>query len=213
MVFKEGSNIIYWSFSRRENYHEYMYCLSRLHELGYVVESVTSDKHGSLVSSVKTIFPEIPHQYCTVHIQRRCQSLLTKNPETQAGKDLLEVVLFINRIRTHNDKEIFLRWLKRYEKRYQAFINQRTYSLDPYSEKRWWYTHKNLRTAFRHLRSSTDNMFHYLNNPNIPKDTNGLEVEFSHLKTKLRAHCGLTRERRARFIRWYWSLKSTQNVH
>jgi len=83
------------------------------------------------------MFPDIPHQFCLVHIQRRCETLLTKNPETDAGKNLLELVKFINKIKTQNDKQIFLKWLVRFEKRYDVVIKQRTYS-----GKSWWYTHK-----------------------------------------------------------------------
>ena len=171
-------------------------------------DSVTSDKHGSIISVVKHALPNIPHQFCTVHIQRRCQSLLTKKPETQAGEELLEIVLFVNKISNHYEKDIFLKWLDRYEERWRSFINQKTYSKEPDIGRKWWYTHKNLRLSLRTLRSSTSNMFYYLDHPNIPKDTNGLEAEFTHLKLKLNAHRGLTRERRANFVSWYWFLKS-----
>lgn len=213
LVFKEGSNIIFWEFALRESYSAYVYGLSRLVEMEYEILSVTSDKHGSLVSAVKSLFPEIPHQYCTVHVQRRCQSLLTQKPETKAGEELLELVLNLNQIKTPYERDIFLKWLWRFKLRYESFINQRTYAKDPHAEKKWWYTHKNLRKAFRHLETSTQNLFFYIEDSNIPKDTNGLEAEFTHLKIKLRAHCGLTRERRQRFISWYWYLKSTRNVH
>jgi len=175
--------------------------------MGYTFESVTSDKHGSIISVAGYALPNVPHQFCTVHIQRRCQTLLTKKPETQAGTELLELVLCINKISNHYEKEIFTKWLGRYESRWESFINQRTYSKDPSIGKKWWYTHKNLRGSFRTLRSSISNMFYYLDNPNIPKDTNGLEAEFTHLKLKLNAHRGLTRKRRANFISWYWFLK------
>lgn len=149
------------------------------------------------------MFPDIPHQFCLVHIQRRCETLLTKNPETDAGKNLLELVKFINKIKTQNDKQIFLKWLVRFEKRYDVVIKQRTYS-----GKSWWYTHKNLRLAFNTLKSSKNNMFFYLENSSIPKDTNGLEAEFTHLKTKLNMHRGLSKNRRESYVFWYWLLKS-----
>jgi len=79
MVFKEGENIIFWHYALRENYFNYLFCFSKLNELGYIIKSVTSDKHGSLVSAVKVTFPNIPHQYCMVHLQKRCQTLLTEN--------------------------------------------------------------------------------------------------------------------------------------
>ena len=122
--------------------------------------------------------------------------------------ELLEIVLFINKIKTYHEKEVFLKWLDIYEKRWSEFINDRTYSYDPNTSRRWWYTHKNLRSAFRLLKNSTNNMFHYLEDENIPKDTNGLEAEFTHLKQKLNAHRGLTRKRVVGFVSWYWFLKS-----
>jgi hypothetical protein len=213
IVFKVGKFVIFWHFCLRETFREYLYCFSKLVELNYVVLSVTSDKHGSTVSAVKYFFPHIPHQFCTVHIQKRCETLLTKKPKTNAGKDLLEIVQFLNEISSENDKTILINWLKRYELKYISLLNQRSYGLNEFENKTWWYTHKNIRKAFRHINSSLCNMFFYLNNTNIPKDTNGLEAEFTHLKTKLNIHRGLKRARRIGFVNWYWYLKPTQKFH
>jgi len=101
-----------------------------------------------------------------------------------------------------------------YENRYKDFLNQRTYSnntkpnLLEYAGKKWWYTHKNVRAAYRHIKTSLNNMFFYLDTPNIPKDTNGLEGGFTHIKTKLNSHRGLSNKRREYFVNWYWYLKS-----
>jgi len=208
LVFKEGKNIILWNFFDRETYLNYLYCFSKLVEIGYIVKSVTSDKHGSLLGAVKTIFPDIPHQFCLVHIQRRCAALLTKHPETEAGIKLLELVKYINKIFTHSEKQVFLNWLTRFEVRYEHILKQRSYS-----GRTWWYTHKNLRLAFNTLKSSKNNMFFYLDDPNIPKDTNGLEAEFTHLKTKLNMHRGLSKNRRESYVFWYWFLKSVYINH
>ena len=208
LVFKENKNIIFWAFFDRETYQNYLYCFSRLVDIGYVIKSVTSDKHGSLIGAVKTMFPNIPHQYCLVHIQRRCETLLTKNPETVAGQNLLEIVKLINKIKTHTEKQIFIIWINRYEKRFELILKQRTYS-----RKSWWYTHKNLRLAFNTLKSSLNNMFFYLEDSNIPKDTNGLEAEFTHLKTKLNLHRGLSKNSKDSYVFWYWFLKSIYLNH
>lgn len=220
-MFKENKNIIYWFYVNRENHLNYVLALSKLLELGYLVDSVTSDKHQSLIAVVRKYLPHATHQLCLVHIQRRCQTLLTQKPSSQAGIDLLTLVKYINQITNLYEKQIFLKWLARYELKYKHFLNHRTYSnnLTLNNNKTWWYTHKNLRKAFIHLKSSTPNMFHYLMDPNMPKDNNGLEAEFTHLKTKLKLHRGLTHQRRINFINWYWFLKSkkikspTQNVH
>lgn len=208
IVFKEDKNIVFWQFCTGENYRNYLVAFSKFMELGFVVKSITSDKNSSLVAAVKNFYPNISHQYCTVHIQRRCQTLLTKYPQTNAGIDLLEMTRFLNKIKTKNDEDIFLKWLDRYENRYIDLLKQRTYSTDPNSTKTWWYTHKNIRAAFRHIKLSTNNMFFYLENNQIPKDTNGLEAEFTHLKLKITSHRGLTRNRQENFVNWYCFFKS-----
>jgi len=212
MVFKERGNIIFWYYAPRENYFNYLYCFRKLEELGYRIKSVTSDKHGSVVSAVKTAYPNIPHQLCLVHLQRRCQTLLTQNPETGAGIKLLEISRFLNQIKTRGEKQVFLNWFERFEEEYRETINNRTYNKDPNSKRKWWYTHKNLRLAFNTVKSSLSNIFFYLGDSSIPKDTNGLEAEFTHLKQKLNSHRGLSKQRRESFVAWYWYLKSLKNI-
>lgn len=205
LVFKADKGIVLWDFVLRENYFNYVYNLSHLRELGYEVQGITSDWHGSLVGAVKSAWPNIPHQRCLVHTWQLCRGLLTRNPETGAGRNLLELVNLLNGIKTHSEKDIWLRWLNRFEERYGDLIKQRTYAED---KRSWWYTHKNLRRAFRTLQSSQAHLFLYLDDPHLSKDTNGLESEFSHLQQKLGVHRGLKRERVVNFVRWYFSLKS-----
>lgn len=208
LIFKERINIIFYDFVERETYLNYLLCFSRLQELGYVVLGVTSDWHGSLVSAVKTAFPDVPHQRCLVHTQRRCQSLLTRKPETEAGQNLLELVRLLNLVRNQAGEKIWLAWLKRFEERYGDFVKQRTYGINQEGKKGWWFTHRNLRRAFLTLKTSLDNLFIYLENPNIEKDTNGLESEFSHLEGKLSNRRGLKRPARINYLKWYCYLKS-----
>lgn len=205
LVFKEGTNIIFWDFVERENYVNYTRNLGRLAASGYDVFGVTSDWHGSLVSAVKSAFLDIPHQRCLVHTWHLCRRLLTKHPATEAGQNLLELAGLLNGIKTHGDKGVWLAWLRRFEREYGDFINQRTYHEDG---RHWWFTHRNLRRAFRTLKSSLPNLFIYLDNPLIEKDTNGLESEFSHLGGKLAHRRGLKREKRINFLKWYFYLKS-----
>lgn len=208
IVFKTENKIVFWEFVDRERYVHYVYCFSRLRDLGYSVLSITSDKHKSIISAVKTVFPGVPHQYCTVHLQRSCQTLLTRNPESKAGRDLLHLIKHLNQIKTHTEKEVFTYWFNKLEFEHKEFINHRSFGFKPNGKKTWWYTHHSVRRAYVQVRGSLDNIFLYLEDSSIPKDTNGLEVEFRHLKNKLDAHMGLKRNRRKKFILWYWYLKS-----
>jgi len=111
----------------------------------------------------------------------------------------------LNDVKTQSDKTVWTAWLKRFEERYGDFIKQRTYHED---RRHWWFTHRNLRRAFLTLKKSQANLFIYLDNPNIEKDTNGLESEFSHLLQKLTNHRGLRRRKAISFVKWYLCLKS-----
>jgi hypothetical protein len=218
LVYKAGSKIVFADFTLRENYFSYLLNLIKIIQLGYVTKGVTSDGVASLKSAIKTLFDgkqnPIPHQRCLVHLQRDCQALLTKKPETQAGQELLEIVKQINNINNHYEKDIWIRWFERFEERNKETLNQRSNGINPKTgRKSWWYTHKNLRRAYRMIKNSFLNLFLYLDDQNLPKDTNGLEGEFSHLKRKLSLHRGLRRHRKINFVKWYFYLKSqTENT-
>mgnify|MGYP001209213885 CR=1 FL=1 len=210
LAYKVEQKVIFWDCVEKERYFDYIRNLGQIRLRNYIVLRITSDKHSSIVSAVKTIHPDIPHQYCLVHIQRRCQTLLTRNPQTEAGQKLLEIVKFVNKIPNHDEKEIWIRWLFRFEDRYSDFINQRTYATTDDGKRTWWYTHRNVRKAFRHLRNSLDNMFLYLDHPGLSKDTNGLEAEFTYLKERIGKHRGLNRERKMNLVHWYFHFKSQE---
>jgi hypothetical protein len=207
VLVKTGKEIIYWKDINTENLRNYIYVFIDISDLGYKILGVTSDWHGSLVGSIKYIFPLIPHQRCLVHLQRRCESLLTKNPQTQAGLELLDIVKFLNKITSKYEANIWLLWLDSWKGRYEDLIKERTYG-----DNTWWYTHKNLRATFRSIYTCRDHLFLYLDNDQLEKDTNGLESEFSHLKQKVRMHRGLKSDRRTSMIYWYVFLKNQERI-
>lgn len=147
-----------------------------------------------------------------VHTQRRCVSLLTRNPKTDAGKQLLELVRFLNEIPTDYEKNIWIKWLERWEVRYGDFIKERTYGVKEDGTNTWWYTHKNVRAAFRALKVSQGHLFLYLEYEGLDKDTNGLESEFSHLKQKVGIHRGLRKTRKLAMIYWYLFLVNQRRI-
>jgi len=210
LLYKKGTQLIYWSFVKRENYQNYVKDFIAIKQVGYVVLGITSDWPRSLVSATKSVFGNIPRQRCLVHTQRRCKGLLTKKPKTQAGVDLLRIVKELNHIKTKRDAKIWIKWLAKWGEEYQPLIEIRTYAKDSHGQnagnmsgKAWWYTHKNLRATYRILTSTRNNLFVYLDYPAVDKDTNGIESEFSHLKQKINMHRGLSGIRKISAIFWY----------
>jgi len=204
---KSSEKIILSDFVVRENFFVYSRIFAQIKELGYTPLGLTSDWHGSIVSAFTQHFPDLPHQRCLVHTQRFCESLLTRNPETYAGRELLELVKFLNQIKTPYERDLWLFSFRKWEERYSEFVNQRSRG----EGRSWWYTHRNLRRVYRSLKGTLWHLFLYLEYPGLAKDTNGLEAENKHLNQKIGVHNGLTKKRKEAFVKWYFYLKSKTN--
>ncbi len=187
-------------FTDNEDYHEMKEDLQNLIKLGVQIESITTDGHKSILKAIKNAIPDAKVQRCLVHIQRMCLLWLTRYPKHIAGQELRSIVLKLLKIQTNNDK---LSWIKEFENWYdkhKMYINEKTFNQET---DRYWYTHKLLRRSYSTIKYALPNMFHYLNNANIPRTTNGIEGFFSHLKNHLDIHRGLTTKNRMNFIKWY----------
>src|SRR5476651_1411532 len=93
---------------------------------------------------------------------------------------------------------------------HQDFINEKSFNTD---SSRYWYKHKMVRRSFMVIKKALPDMFRYLDNPRIPKSTNGLESFFGHLKGNLNIHRGLSPKHRKQFILWYLYLKNKKSGH
>lgn len=203
--------LLYWRFADGEYYLVVFQDLIFLSDHGYPFNGVTSDWRGGIVLAVKSLSTsrgqEIPHQRCLVHTQLLVQGLLTRKPETEAGCQLLELTYSLNRIRNDYEKNIWLKWLRRWGERHIGMLKEKTHEENGH----WWYTHKNLRRAYRTLASDTASLFRYLEDGDLPKDTNGIEGVFSQLDGKVSRHRGLSQKRKEALISYYFYLREFSN--
>ncbi len=188
-----------------EHYSEIKEDLLNLLKLGVQIESVTCDGHKSIIKAVKEVLPDIPMQRCLVHIQRDCRIWLTKNPQSIAGYHLKEIVSKLHLINTHKELSFWLLDLHYWFIEYEAYINEKSYNLET---NRYWYTHKMVRRSFMTIKRALPDMFHYLDNLNIPKTSNSIESFFGHMKGHLNIHRGLSYKHRKQFIMWYLYFKN-----
>jgi hypothetical protein len=206
-----SGKLLLWRFADGEDYLEILQDLIFLASHGYSFHGAVSDGRRSIAAALKTLSlyrkREILHQRCLVHTQLLVQSLLTQRPRMEAGWRLREIVSYLNQIRNHYEKNIWLRWLGRWEARYGGMLKERTYD----EEGHWWYTHKNLRRAYRTLALNPGVLFRYLEDPHLPKDTNAIEGIFSQLDTKISRHRGLKQERKEALISYSFYLKEFPN--
>ena len=179
---------------------------------GYPLHTIVSDGKLTINKAIKqlnlSLNTNIKQQLCLAHIQRTCQTYLTKRPKTQAGKDLKTLVSKLCLITDLNLKNNWLRELKQLQTKHLFFIQEKTIKeviiTQPSGRKvykiKWWYTHKYLRRAYIHLIRHLDKLFVYLNNPMVPKTNNLSEGLFSVLKLWIKKHRGLKQTRLSAFI-------------
>jgi transposase len=196
-----------YRFTDRERNEEICEDLENLKKLGVDLESVTCDGHRAIIKAVRKIFPQTIVQRCLVHIQRMGLIWLTERPKTEAARQLRELVKALHLIQTQEQRTLWLWRLYLWDKEHKAFLSE--YVINPLTGRKW-YKHRRVRSVRFLIIQALPNMFHYLNNPLIPKSTNSIEAFFKHLKLHLQVHGGLTLKHRKEFIKWYLFFRTEQ---
>lgn len=187
-------------FTDAERYEEIKEDLDNLIRLGVTLESITTDGHKSVLKAIKKSLPDVLVQRCLVHIQRMCLIWITRYPQHPSGQQLRKLVLMLLKIKTTNDKLYWTNELNLWYQRHKDYLSEKTFNE---ATARYWYKHRLIRRSYFTIKRALPNMFHYLQNSNIPKTTNGIEGYFSHLKNHLDLHRGLTLKNRINFVKWY----------
>jgi hypothetical protein len=194
-----------YRFSNGEWYEELREDIQNLLSLGLHIESITCDGHPALLKAIKATDKSIITQRCLVHIQRMCRIWLTMRPQSAAGIELRSIVGRLHKITDQESKGYWIVDIVNWHKKHIEYVNEKSYSD---ATGRYWYKHKMVRKAFTVIKRALPNMFHYLDNPDIPKSTNGLESFFGHLKTHITVHRGLSSSHRKNFIKWYLQFRN-----
>lgn len=182
---------IWWNEVQSEKQAHYYYGRKILEERGWTFVAAVIDGRRGLA----TVFKDIPVQMCHFHQQKIVTKYLTRRPKTDAGKELRQLSLTLTRT---TEKE-FTQKLTAWEKKWHDFYTEKTPVL---GTKHWYYTHKNVRSAYMSLKRNLPHLFMYQKYPklNIPNTTNTIDGYFASLKKKVSAHHGLRRDRRYKVI-------------
>lgn len=190
----------WWRYTqRKEATEEIIEDLENLQQAGVILAAVTSDGAPGIKAALSWLYPDIPHQRCLVHLQRLAGAWLTQRPKTMAGIRLKQLADRLSRVGSYADRclwrQEFIFWCNRYFR----LLKQRSHTPNGH----WWYTHRNLRKTRRLFVKALPDMWHFLEDRRIPKDTNGLEGRWSSLKQHYRQHRGLSKQRRVNYLNWY----------
>lgn len=194
-----------YRFSDAERFEQICEDLRNLAILGVLIGSITCDGHKATLKAIRTVYPEVVVQRCLVHVHRMAGALLKKKPRTIASLELKQIVGLLPRVKTHNDRKAFVKEFNQWYRIHHSFVNKRSHNQNT---GRWWYRHRDLKRATTLMEKAIPDLFHYLNDPMIPRSTNGLESFFGHLKDSLSIHRGLSYNNRKAFILWYLHFKN-----
>ena len=207
MAFKDSftGDILHALPVTHESAWAYKLWVKKLEEEGWNIEAIVCDGKRWLLgwftwSVGEKKWEPIPTQMCQFHQVAIIRRYITKRPKIQPNKDLK----VLSELLTRTDRETFEWALEEYERLYDSFLKEKTRHYDPKTNKeRWRYTHKKTRSAFLSLKRNLPYLFvsyNHIHTLNIPNTTNWLEWFFSHLKSKVRLHRGLKRERKIKLI-------------
>jgi len=205
-----------WYFAVRESYSSWEVIFLRLKAQGVNPRVIVCDGQKGLIKAIYAVWPEAVIQRCLIHIHRQAKAWLTQNPQTDAGKELLQIVKNLLQIETDEQKNTWLKSFDEWLKKHDDFLKERSYH--PINPKRWWYTHKKLRAVRSLLKNSLNNLFIYLEDSKVPKTSNDMEGGInSRIKDLLRIHRGLKPQHQQVLTAWYLATrqgqKPTRNDH
>lgn len=182
---------LFWTEIKTETIAEYRQAREVLEELGFTFEAVVLDGK----TGIKQVFKDIPIQHSQFHQIKTVNKYLTRRPKLQAAIELRTIALALTEV----TEEYFTILLNQWHDKWKDFLKERT--TNPITKK-WFYTHKRIRSAYRSLNINLPYLFTYQKYPelHIPNTTNSLDGSFSHLKQLIGIHRGLTQQRRWRLI-------------
>ena len=183
---------------KKETIADYLEGIEWLRENNFIIRGIVCDGLRGLAQSLS----QYKVQYCQFHQVKTVVEYLTKNPQTEAGQELLKIAYLL----CHTDKESFEGMLEMWHTKWDRWLKQRT--LDRKTGKKV-YTHRRVRSAYFSMKRNMKWLWTYYDYPDtpIPNTNNILEAINTDLKSKLRVHNGMSKRYRKLFIDEYFKLK------
>jgi hypothetical protein len=161
---------------------------------GLCPRSFTVDGNPTVMSVLHKLWPDVVIQRCIVHIQRQGLSWCRAYPKTSYARKLRTIFREVTSITTQVERDKFIEHVMDWERRYGYVMDRRPERGRVFSD---------IKRARSMLLRALPDMFHYIDDPQIPFSTNGLESYFSRLKGHYRQHRGLSKGQLSNYFNWY----------
>ena len=198
MVIKDAlrNKVLWHKYVYNETIGQYMEGISCLESQGFKIYGAVIDGMRGLAQA---LYP-IPVQMCQFHQILITRRYLTHEPDLDASCELLSLVKSI----TQMDKESFIGAFNEWYDRYKDVLNERIHDkrikrhTPPYMRPR-------LRSAYLSLKRNMPLLWTFYDHPEtgLPNTNNAIEGLFSDIKSKLRAHRGISKDNRKKLLDEY----------
>lgn len=172
--------------------------------------AVVLDGRAGLLAAVHCAWPAALIQRCHFHVVKRARQLLTKEPKLPAGQTIRRLLLGLKAVRTRRQKRRWLRAYRKWERRFEQFLAEKTVSTErtKTGRLRWRYTHPKLRAVRSLVRNVLPHLFVYVRYPTIPRTTNHVEGGLnSTLKDLIHQHRGFPLTHKQRLVALFFASK------
>lgn len=191
-----GRNIL-WREIETESLAVYDALLDELIAAGFHFHSCTIDGRQGVLRLLERKLPGLPIQLCQFHQVQIVTRYLSKRPKLSAGQELRGLTLTLSK----TDRKTFTTRLQAWHEKWNNFLQEKTTNPD---SRRWSYTHRRIRSAYRSLKTHLPWLFTHQDCPNlhIPNTTNSCDGSFAHWKNKLKIHRGLSVNRKRKMLQF-----------
>ena len=198
MVIKDAlrNKVLWHKYVYNETIGQYMEGISLLESQGFKIYGAVIDGMRGLAQA---LYP-IPVQMCQFHQILIIRRYLTQEPDLDASSELSNLVKSITKM----DKESFIGAFNEWYDRYKDVLNERVHDkrikrhTPPYMRPK-------LRSAYLSLKRNMPLLWTFYDRPEtgLPNTNNAIEGLFSDIKSKLRAHRGISRDNRKKLLDEY----------
>lgn len=194
MVIKDAyrNKILWFKFVRNETVADYEEGVEWLRGNGYRIYGIVCDGMRGLFKA----FRRYRIQMCQFHMEMIVRRYLTDSPDLEASKELSA----ISRTLSIVPKEEFIGALSSWHNKWSCFLNERSVERRTGKTR---YTHDRLRSAYSSLCYYAPYLWTFQEADGflMPNTNSGIESIFGRIKTLLRVHSGISRERRVKLIK------------
>lgn len=211
-IAKTEQERLHWNFAAYESSDVWIRTLSSFNR----VRALVSDGQKGIQKAALICYGEnLIMQRCHFHIKQNIRAKLTRNPKTEAGQDLSLLMSWLCRVREYDQMALFVGVFNGLHEAYGVFLLERTYYITTNGKRRWSYTHKQVRSAYRQIADliQTDQSFAYITHPELmlPNTTNQIEGGLNaRLQELIRSHRGLLPERQRDLVNAFLHSKSIE---